>query len=174
MIAATIEALAAFPARLETTFAEFPAALLDWSPPSWDGVPSEAFTPIAQICHLRDIEVDGYRERFRRALGEDNPLLPTLDGFALARQRAYAEADPGVALAAFRAARADTVELLSALGEREFERPAIFEDYGALTVRSLVHLLCSHDQQHLAGLHWLLARIDMTRAAAPAQKKETT
>jgi hypothetical protein len=29
----------------------------------------------------------------------------------------------------------------------------------AVTVRGLVHNLCSHDQQHLAGLQWLLARI---------------
>jgi hypothetical protein len=27
-----------------------------------------------------------------------------------------------------------------------------------------VHLLCSHDQQHLAGLQWLLAKV---RSASP-------
>jgi hypothetical protein len=31
-------------------------------------------------------------------------------------------------------------------------------------LRGLVHLLCSHDQQHLAGLHWLLAKIDAEQA----------
>jgi hypothetical protein len=29
-----------------------------------------------------------------------------------------------------------------------------------------VHYLCSHDQQHLAGLQWLLGKIDASRAAS--------
>jgi len=29
-----------------------------------------------------------------------------------------------------------------------------------VTVRGIVRLLCSHDLQHLACMHWLLARID--------------
>jgi len=37
-------------------------------------------------------------------------------------------------------------------------RTGVLEGYGPLTLRSLVHYLCSHDQQHLAGLQWLLAR----------------
>jgi hypothetical protein len=31
-----------------------------------------------------------------------------------------------------------------------------------------VHYLCSHDQQHLAGLQWLLGKIEAARAQAPA------
>jgi hypothetical protein len=27
-----------------------------------------------------------------------------------------------------------------------------------------VHYLCSHDQQHLSGLQWLLGKIDVARA----------
>jgi hypothetical protein len=36
----------------------------------------------------------------------------------------------------------------------------VFEGYGPLTMRSLIHYLCSHDQQHLAGLQWLAGKID--------------
>ena len=36
-------------------------------------------------------------------------------------------------------------------------------DGAPITVRGLVHMLCSHDQQHLAGLQWLMARIDGSR-----------
>jgi hypothetical protein len=32
-------------------------------------------------------------------------------------------------------------------------------------LRSLIHYLCSHDQQHLAGLHWLLGKADASRVA---------
>jgi hypothetical protein len=39
----------------------------------------------------------------------------------------------------------------------------MFEGYGRVTLRGLVHYLCSHDQQHLSGLQWLLGKIDAVR-----------
>jgi len=63
------------------------------------------------------------------------------------------------------APRAQTVALIAELTSAQFERTAVFEGYGALTLRSLVRYLCSHDRQHLAGLQWLLGKIEATRAA---------
>lgn len=103
--AATLDALRAFPAQLEAHFAAFPPALRHWTPPSWDGVPSEAFTAIEQVCHVRDIEREGYHLRIRRTLQEDSPLLPSLDSEVLARERRYSASDAAAALADFRAAR---------------------------------------------------------------------
>lgn len=156
----TLDALAHFPRQLEAHYATIPALFKHWTPPSWDTVPSEPFTAIEQICHVRDIEIDGYHLRFRRTLDENNPLLPGVDGFALARERGYATADAGEVFAALRKARAQTVQLLSGLGNTELARPAVFEDYGPTTLRGLVHYLCSHDQQHLAGLQWLRGKIE--------------
>ena len=169
MMDATLDALAAFPARLEAFYAEVPREHVHWTPASWEGVPSESFTPIEQICHVRDIEIDGYQVRFRRTLTETKPLLPNLDGYALSRERAYATSDAAAVLAAFRAARARTVELLSGVSAADLERPALFPDYGAVTLRSLAHYLCSHDQQHLAGLQWLLGGIAAARALQRAR-----
>lgn len=163
--AATLAALSDFPHRLEAFHAAIPATHRNWSPASWDGVPSEPFTAIGQLCHVRDIEIDGYHVRFERALSENHPLLPSLDGEALAVRRDYANADARSVLADFRAARQRTVALIAALDERQLARTAEFEGYGTLTVRSLVHYLCSHDQQHLAGLQWLLGKIDAESAA---------
>jgi hypothetical protein len=56
-------------------------------------------------------------------------------------------------------ARARTIELISNLTAGEFARTAQFEGR-KVTVLGLVHYLCSHDQQHLAGLQWLLAGIE--------------
>ena len=67
------------------------------------------------------------------------------------------------AFAAFLVARAKTLALIGSLAPEQFGRPAVFEGYGALTLRSLVHYLCSHDQQHLAGLQWLLGKIEASR-----------
>jgi hypothetical protein len=162
----TLNALALFPLQLETHYAAIPQEFRHWAPPSWDGVPSEPFTAIEQICHVRDIEIDGYQERFRRTLHEEHPLLPSIDSETLAVERDYARADADEVLSAFHEARARTVAMISALGKGDLSRTAEFEGYGVVTLRSLVHYLCSHDQQHLAGLQWLLGKIEAVRAAA--------
>lgn len=161
---ATLNALVAFPRLLEQHYAAIPAEYRQWAPTSWDGVPGEPFTAIEQVCHLRDIEIDGYQLRFHRTLHESNPTLASLDSDALADERSYQMADGDAVLDEFRAARAQTVALISALGLVELARPAQFEGYGRATLRSLVHYLCSHDQQHLAGLQWLLGQIEGQRA----------
>jgi hypothetical protein len=48
--------------------------------------------------------------------------------------------------------------MIAAWNESELARPALFEKRPA-SLRGLVHQLCSHDQQHLAGMQWLLAQI---------------
>ena len=154
----TLTALADFPHRLEAYYSAVPTEYKNWRPASWDGVPSEPFTPIEQICHVKDIEIDGYHERLRRTLQESNPLLASIDGETLAKERSYATRDSAEAFAAFRHARSKTIELVSSLTPGQFARVAVFEGR-AVTLRGLVHNLCSHDQQHLAGLQWLLARM---------------
>lgn len=160
----TFTALADFPQTLEKHYAAFPADFVHWSPPSWDGVPSEAFTAIEQVCHVRDIEIEGYQVRFRRTLSEEAPLLASIDSEALAKQRDYGRSDAARALAEFRAARGQTLALLRGLDHASLQRRAVFEGYGPVTLRGLVHYLCSHDQQHLAGLQWLLGKIEAARA----------
>ena len=161
----TLAALADFPRQLEAYYSVVPSEYKNWRPASWEGVPSEPFTPIEQVCHVKDIEIDGYHTRFRRMLEESNPLLASLDGEALARERSYSTADSATVLAQFRDARAKTIELISRLTPQQFLRAAEFEGH-RVTLRGLVHNLCSHDQQHLAGMQWLLARI---AASMPAR-----
>jgi hypothetical protein len=146
------------PGQVEALLRLVPARGLDWMPESWEAVPGEAFPVRGQICHLRDIEVEGYHLRFRRMLEEDDPDLAPLDSYALAETRHYGREDADEALAAFRAARQTTLELLESVTEAQLEREGVFAEYGRLTLRGLVHLLCSHDAQHLACLHWLLAK----------------
>jgi hypothetical protein len=162
----TLATLETFPQALEQHYAAFPARFVHWAPASWDGVPSEAFTAIEQICHVRDIEIEGYQVRFKRTLAEPSPLLASIDSEAVAKQRDYGRADAAQVFAEFRAARTQTLELLRGLDEAQLQRPAQFEGYGPVTLRGLVHYLCSHDQQHLSGLQWLLGKIDAMAARA--------
>lgn len=163
---ATLKALGQFPQQLEAFYDAVPHEYKLWAPPSWEGIPSETFTALEQVCHVRDIEIEGYQVRFRRALDEENPFLPSIDSYALARERDYGATSAAEALETFREARARTVDLISSLEAHELSRPAVFEGYGKVTVQGLVHYLCSHDQQHLSGLQWLLGRIAAERHVA--------
>ena len=159
----TLKALAEFPEQLKNFYDAVPGDRKDWAPEFWDGVPSETLTAIEQICHVRDIEIDGYHSRFNRTLQEANPVLESLDTYELAKQRDYTNANAEEVLSSFRRARNKTVQLLSTLTPDQFSRTAVFDGYGTVTLKGLVHYLCSHDQQHLSGLQWLLGKIEADR-----------
>ena len=162
----TLAALEAFPRELEKHYAAFPPEFVHWAPESWAGVPSEPFTAIEQVCHVRDIEIEGYHVRFQRTLAEESPLLASIDSEAVAKERDYGRYDVARVFAEFRDARSKTVGMLTGLRESQLVRPAVFEGYGPVTMRGLIHYLCSHDQQHLSGLQWLLGKLDASRARA--------
>jgi hypothetical protein len=164
----TFKALAAFPDQLEAHYAAVPAEFVNWTPPSWEGIPSERFTALEQVCHVRDIEIDGYHVRIRRILQESNPTLASIDSERLAVERGYAGSDAAQALAAFRAGRAQSITLIRQISPEQLTRTGTFAGYGALSLRSLIHYLCSHDQQHLAGLQWLMGQIDAARVRSRA------
>jgi hypothetical protein len=155
----TFAALEAFPDQLRSLYEAFPLESKHFAPASWEGVPSEPLTAIEQVCHVLDIEVEGYQVRIQRTLDDWNPTLTSLDTEAMARDRLYFQKEALVVLREFRFARSRTLELLRTLTHEQLERPAQFEGYGQVTLRSLVHYLCSHDQQHLSGLQWLLGKL---------------
>ena len=62
--------LASAPDEIAGLLSQVPPEKLAWVPPTWEGIPGERFTALGQACHLRDIERDGYHERFGRTLRE--------------------------------------------------------------------------------------------------------
>ena len=153
-----VDALRAFPVTLESFLAGISRDALDWRPRSWEGIPSERLTIRQQICHLRDIEADGYLVRFKRLLTETNPNLDSIDTYALVESRSYDAANVGEALASFARARGESLRLLGVLMPADLARRGQFEDYGEVTLAGMIHFLCSHDHQHLAGIQWLLGQ----------------
>lgn len=147
------------PRQLQEALRLLPGDRLGWRPESWGGCPSEMFSALEQVCHLRDIEVDGYQVRIRRMLDEANPCLQSLDSYQIARERHYESADLDAALSEFRSARTVTVQELRRLGDAQLARTGEFAEYGRLTLRALIHYLRSHDQQHLAGIQWLAGKM---------------
>ncbi len=151
-----LNSLRSFPSALRNLLSGIPVDALDWKPTSWEGIPSEWLTIRQQICHMRDIEADGYTRRFQRLLSENEPVLESVDGYALVKARGYDYAELGQALDAFEAAREKTMTILDGVNAPELARRGKFEGYGPVTLLGLIHFLCSHDQQHVAGIQWLL------------------
>jgi hypothetical protein len=152
------EELLDMPSQFERLFFRFSKLDYRWVPDSWEGSPGESFSAIQHACHLRDIEIDGYQMRIKRTIEEEQPSLPSLDGYELARLRRYDQEEPESVLKAFRIARTETVATLQKIPSVEFARRANFAEYGCISLEGLVHLLRSHDLQHLACLEWLLAK----------------
>ncbi len=148
-------ALDAFPRRLKECFGAFPTEMRNWRPASWEGIPSEHLSAIEQLCHVRDVERDGYHIRIGRTLSEENPVLEDIPGEQLAIERSYSSANFKEVIDDFIVARAQTLDIVGALEGPQLRRVAIFEGRST-TLEGLLHFLCSHDNQHLAGLHWLL------------------
>jgi hypothetical protein len=153
-----IEQLAAAPALIEAAVRDFSPSKLDWTPPDWASAPAEHFSALGTVCHLRDIETVGYHLRLKRIATETKPDLASVDGFALAKERHYSAESLDRVLSEFAAARRESLELVRKWSAADFERTATFAEYGILTGRGLLHLLSSHDLQHLSGLRWLLTR----------------
>jgi hypothetical protein len=145
----TLEFLAQTPLRVAALIAGLDRNALRFRPE-----PS-AFSAVEQVCHLRDIEHEGYTVRVRRALEEDNPQLDGIDGSQLALERDYQAQDAMSALAAFDAARQASMQLLKNASALELARTCTLEGSTHLTLSGLAGLMREHDSEHLAELESL-------------------
>ena len=102
---------------------------------------------LEQACHLRDLEREGYLVRVRRILAEDNPVLPTFDGVAIARERDYLSQDARSAARDFAQARRSLTALLGQLDAAQLKRTASFEGR-RITLEELVAMILEHDRGH--------------------------
>jgi hypothetical protein len=115
----------------------------------------EEFSFLEHVCHLRDIEQEGYRMRIARLLSEEQPFLPDIDGDKLAKERHYNSQSFNEALSAFTRARKDNVQTIRTLTSHHLKRSGIFQNVGTITLGQLLAMMVEHDEAHrlsLAGL----------------------
>lgn len=127
----------------------------------------EAFSVLENVCHLRDIEVEGYGRRLGLLLREDNPALPDLDGAALARERGYNEQPLKPALDAFLNMRRRCLDILDDLTSEEFTRRGQLERVGEVSLAKLLELWVAHDREHLKELDELLLMLHQPQGQQP-------
>jgi len=124
------------------------------------------FSALEIVCHLRDVEREGYTIRVSRVLEEDNPQLDGIDGGRLAIERDYQSQDPAAALKAFEAARRASLQILRDASPAELERLCSLEDSIDLTLAGLADQMRVHDAGHLAELEALREQVLHAQEAA--------
>lgn len=113
------------------------------------------FSILENVCHLRDIEIEGYSGRIKRILEEDAPELPDIDGGRLAIERDYNSQDLMPALDTFIEARRGNVARLKNIDPKELEKIGKLEGVGQVTLERLLEMMIEHDEGHLAELQIL-------------------
>src|SRR2546423_4900920 len=100
-----------------------------------------SFSVVEQVCHLRDVEREGYGARIEKILGEEMPALADIKGGALAVERRYNEQRFEEGWEEFSEARRRNASLLRGLSGEQLERRGALEGVGEVTLARLVSMM---------------------------------
>ena len=149
-----IAALAAMPSKVRDIVSLVPRD-------AWATRPENGgFSLLEHVCHLRDIDGEGYRERVERMLAEERPDLPDIDGDALARQRDYPSQDLEEALSTFATTRRQIATRLAGLTPKERRRTGLMAIEKEVTIEGLLGAMLAHDSAHLDELSELRRQLE--------------
>jgi hypothetical protein len=108
------------------------------------------------VSHLLDWEQVTH-DRVHRILNEEHPHLPDFDDSLWAVEHHYRDNDPLAVLNDLREHRDALVAELEQLDEAEWQRPALLDGQGEITLHWLMNRVCDHDTKHLAQARGVLA-----------------
>jgi len=114
---------------------------LDWRPSA------ERWSISMVVAHLAEVEIQGFRNRFRAMLDADQPPLPAYDQLALFRPGT--PFDPYAEMARFEELRGETLAILRELPDGVGERAGQHEELGTITVAQLLNEFAFHDLGHI-------------------------
>jgi hypothetical protein len=120
----------------------------------------DEFSALENLCHLRDLELQGYMLRIKLLLDESDPALADFDGARVAAESDYHDQQADVALQTFKEARRENVRMLRSLSEAQLERAGTLEGVGKITLRRLAEMMREHDEGHIEDLRVLRQRLE--------------
>jgi hypothetical protein len=143
--------LARFPALLD-------ALVGDLTPERWRTRPApDEWAPVEIVCHLRDEEAEDFGARVRVIL-EGGARFTAIDPEGWATARRYHDADPAIALAAFRERRAASLALLAGAAPERLAASGESPSGLRLSGHDLLAAWVAHDGLHLRQLAGTLTR----------------
>lgn len=129
----------------------------------WRNSESE-FSALENICHLRDLEIQGYLLRIERILAELNPALADFDGARVAAESNYNGEQLDLAFQAFSLTREQNLVKLRSLTGEELQREGTLDGVGKITLARLAELMREHDEGHLEDLRVLRQQLERQRS----------
>jgi hypothetical protein len=150
-VAALLHALEGMPEELQAAAGKMSATAARVRPAAG------GFCLLEQVWHLADLEREGYGERIRRLLAEEDPELPDFDGARVAAERNYGAKSLTGGIAAFHAARVANLAVLRSVPAEAWGRGGRQAGVGAITLRDVPRMMREHDDSHRAEIAALLA-----------------
>lgn len=139
---------------------------VDLTDGDWRWKPTEEeWSVLEHLCHLKDIEQEGYAVRIEKLKHETEPFLADIDGDKLAQTRSYNSQDFDQALRDFTLARQQNVDSIKDLPLKWLNRSGTFENVGTVTLGKLLLMMREHDEGHLHDIRSLCERL--RRSGAP-------
>ncbi|MBC7931020.1 MAG: DinB family protein [Rubrivivax sp.] len=117
------------------------------------------FSFVEHVCHLRDLEREGYGARIEKILSEELPALPDFDGASIAREGRYNEQPFDESMAQFTEARTRNAFALKDISDEQLSRRGLLEGVGEITLERLVALMREHDMTHREELRVLREQV---------------
>lgn len=128
--------------------AEVERALRDIGPDGLDRRPADGSWSAREVIHhLADSEMRS-AIRLRRLIAEDEPEIQGYDEAGYARVFRYADRPIEPALAALRAARATTLQVLEQLDEEGWQRRGRHSERGEYGVEAWLRIYAAHAHEH--------------------------
>ncbi|MBD0325259.1 MAG: DinB family protein [Pyrinomonadaceae bacterium] len=112
----------------------------------------EEFSAVEHVCHLSDLEREGYGVRIEKLTHETDPFLPDFDGDLAARERDYNSQSLARVLDAFAHQRESNMRVIGRLSADDLQRSGTLETVGPITLETLLHKMREHDEGHLQDL----------------------
>lgn len=138
--------------------------LLDQQTLRWQAA-ADQWSAAAVLIHFAQVE-NAYRHRLQRIVQENKPYVPSIDPAVNEIPDDMTAAD---FIQQFENERIQTVTFLKELSPAAWQRPAIHESFGRVTVRTQVQNLVEHDIEHTNQLVSILQE----RKRVETQKLET-
>ena len=116
---------------------------------------SEGWSPKEIAVHLRDA-ARIYHERLFLTATHEHPFLPGYDEAALARDLDYQNVPAARIVPEVRSWRDETVDLLAGLPPEAWDRQALHEERGEMTLLQIAAHMVEHEAEHIADMRRLL------------------
>jgi len=118
----------------------------------------DEFCAVEHVCHLRDLERDGFTPRIQSVIDNDDPQLFDFDGAGVAAASDYRAENALAALNAFLEARRQNAEVVRATTEAGFTRVGHYQARPPITLDAIVAGMLDHDRDHLDRLRAMRTR----------------